>query len=108
METIAEAAEALRTYVHETARAHVLGTLPPPVDDLKEILSALEDADEPDAPECSCFEGLRWLKMSQAERRDILVRLKKWADTTDDQPRSLAIDSVIEALQRVSETEGVL
>jgi len=107
-ETLAEVTDAAERLVWEHERAEVLGTTPPSLDELRDLASDIQALDDPDEPECSCFDGLRWPKMIQAERLDILTRLQAWARTTEDNPRMLAIEAVVEALQRVCETAGVL
>jgi len=110
METIAEAAEALHGYISETERARVLGTVPPDVEEVREVAKELEILGEMHGePECACFDGLRWTALASSQRREVLVWLLRMSKVDLDAiPRGLDIESAVEALQRVCETEGVI
>lgn len=109
-DALAECAEDARQLVHEHERSNYLRTVRPGLADLRDLADKLDGLamaeDEP--PECEHFEGVRWAKMSQAERRRVLNWLTAIARETGDNEKAMGIDAVVEALQAVCETEGVL
>jgi hypothetical protein len=107
-EILAELADDAARLVFEHERAEAIGTEPPPLNDLRDLAGALAGVAMDDEPECDCFEELRWPLMSQAERRRVLTWLRARAGQSGDNEHSMALDAVVEALQRVCETEGVV
>lgn len=106
MDTIEEAAEALRTYVHERERAKVLGTVTPDLGDLTEVADALDGlamAEDDDGGDdfAEAFGGLRWVKMSGAERRRVIRWMQRAALNSGE---GLPIEAAIEALNAICDT----
>ena len=110
-EALAAAAEDARRLTWEHERADLIGTERPGLDELKDLSGRLDGlaAAEVEPEECDCFDGLRWTKMSQAERRYVLTWLSKMAQLAPDDEswRPVDLEAAIEALQAVCETEGV-
>lgn len=110
-DTLDELAEDANRLVFEHERADLLGTERPSLDDLRELAAGIDGLamSEDDEEEfAAAFEGLRWPKMSQAERRRVLVWLRTHATKSLDNEHSMGIDAAVEVLQRVCETEGVV